>query len=136
MEKIIAIIPAYNEQEAIGKVVYDVKKHIPEADILVINDGSADLTEQRAKEAGALVISLPYNLGIGGAVQTGYKYAKDFGYDIAIRFDGDGQHPPADAYKLLEPIERGQADMVIGSRYIKTSKETARSYKSSFCRLW
>jgi glycosyltransferase involved in cell wall biosynthesis len=136
MKKIIAIIPAYNEQEAIGRVVCDVKKHIPEADILVINDGSADLTEKRAKECGALVISLPYNLGIGGAVQTGYKYAKDFGYDIAIRFDGDGQHPPADAHKLLEPIECGQADVVIGSRYIKIGEESEKSYKSSFCRLW
>ena len=135
MKKIIAIIPAYNEQEAIGEVVCGVRKHIPEADIVVINDGSIDHTEQRAKECGALVISLPYNLGIGGAVQTGYKFAKDFGYDIAIRFDGDGQHRPADAHKLLEPIESGQADVVIGSRYVKTSKETAKSYKSSFCRL-
>ena len=134
MKKIIAIIPAYNEQEAIGAVVRDVRKHIPGADVLVINDGSTDLTEQRAKESGALVVSLPYNLGIGGAVQTGYKYAKDFGYDIAIRFDGDGQHRPADAHKLLEPIECGQADVVIGSRYIETGRE-AKSYKSSFCRL-
>ncbi|HIE27415.1 TPA: glycosyltransferase family 2 protein [Candidatus Poribacteria bacterium] len=135
MKKIIAIIPAYNEQEAIGEVVYGVKKHIPEADVLVINDGSADLTETHAKECGALVISLPYNLGIGGAVQTGYKFAKDFGYDIAIRFDGDGQHNPADADKLIEPIESGRADVVIGSRYIKTDKGTAKPYKASFCRL-
>ncbi|MFQ6043733.1 MAG: glycosyltransferase family 2 protein [Candidatus Poribacteria bacterium] len=135
MKKIIAIIPAYNEQEAIGEVVRDVRKHIPEADVLVINDGSIDHTEQRAKECGALVISLPYNLGIGGAVQTGYKFAKDFGYDIAIRLDGDGQHNPADADKLIKPIESGQADVVIGSRYIKTDEGAAKSYKASFCRL-
>ena len=134
MKMINAIIPAYNEQDAICEVILGVRRHLPEADILVINDGSVDLTEQCARECGALVISLPYNLGIGGAVQTGYKFAKDFGYDIAIRLDGDGQHNPADADKLIEPIESRQADVVIGSRYIRTEKGT-ESYKSSFCRL-
>ena len=88
MEKIVAIIPAYNEEDAIGSVVSDVKKHLPEADVVVINDGSADLTVERAKESGAFVLDLPYNLGIGGAVQTGYRFADEMGYDIAIRFDG------------------------------------------------
>lgn len=134
MPKIIAIIPAYNEQDAIGEVVHGVKKYIPEADVLVINDGSTDLTEKRARECGAFVLSLPYNLGIGGAVQTGYKVAKSFGYDIAIRLDGDGQHDPAEAHKLLEPIKRGEADVVIGSRYVKTDKDSGETYKASFCR--
>lgn len=134
MQKIVAIIPAYNEQDAIGEVVCRVKKYVPESDVVVINDGSADQTEERAKESGADVLSLPYNLGIGGAVQTGYKFAKERGYDIAIRLDGDGQHNPADAHKLLEPIKRGQADVVIGSRYVETDSKSAQSYKTSFFR--
>ena len=131
MEKILAIIPAYNEEEAIGAVVSDVKEHLPEADVVVINDGSADLTVERAKERGAFVLDLPYNLGIGGAVQTGYRFAEEMGYDIAIRFDGDGQHDPKEAHKLLEPIRHGQADVVIGSRYV----EAGNGYKSSFIRF-
>lgn len=135
MQKTVAIIPAYNEQNAISEVVQGVKKYIPEADVVVINDGSTDCTEERARESGASVLSLPYNLGIGGAVQTGYKFAREYKYDIAIRLDGDGQHNPEDAYKLLEPIKRGEADVVIGSRYVKTDKAT-KSYKSSFFRVW
>ena len=131
MEKIVAIIPAYNEEEAIGSVVSDVKKYLPEVDVVVINDGSADLTAERAKERGAFVLDLPYNLGIGGAVQTGYRFAEEMGYDIAIRFDGDGQHDPKEAHKLLDPIKDGQADVVIGSRYM----ETGNGYKSSFIRF-
>jgi len=131
MQKIVALIPAYNEQEAIGEVVNDVRAYMPEADIVVINDGSADHTVERAKASGAFVLDLPYNLGIGGAVQTGYLFADEMGYDIAIRFDGDGQHDPAEAHKLLEPIKNGQADVVIGSRYLKTGN----GYKSSFIRF-
>jgi len=131
MQKIMALIPAYNEQDAIGDVVSDVKKHLPKADVVVINDGSTDLTVERAKEYGALVLDLPYNLGIGGAVQTGYRFAEEMGYDIAIRLDGDGQHDPAEAHKLLEPIENGEADVVIGSRYV----EAGNGYKSSFIRF-
>lgn len=134
MQKVIAIIPAYNEQDAIGEVVCGVKESIPDADVVVINDGSTDLTEERAKKSGVFVLSLPYNLGIGSAVQTGYKFAKERGYDIAIRLDGDGQHPPAEAHKLLEPIKRGQADVVIGSRYVETGNKSDKSYKASFVR--
>jgi len=133
--KVIAIIPAYNEQETIEKVVCGIKKYLPDIDVLVINDGSSDLTEERAKKCGASVISLPYNLGIGGAVQTGYKFAKDFGYDIVVRLDADGQHDPADANKLIEPIKQGKADVVIGSRYVKTVDGKKRVYKASFCRF-
>lgn len=131
MQKIVALIPAYNEQEAIGEVVNDVRAYVPEADIVVINDGSADHTVERAKASGAFVLDLPYNLGIGGAVQTGYLFADEMGYDIAIRFDGDGQHDPAEAYKLLEPIKSGQADVVIGSRYLKAGN----GYRASFIRF-
>ena len=131
MEKIVAIIPAYNEEDAIGNVVKDVKKYLPEADVVVINDGSADLTIERAKESGAFVLDLPYNLGIGGAVQTGYRFADEMGYDIAIRFDGDGQHDPKEAHKLLDPIKNGQTDVVIGSRYM----EAGNGYKSSLIRF-
>ncbi len=131
MSRVMALIPAYNEQEAIGKVVSDVKKHLPNADVVVINDGSSDLTAERARKCGAFVLDLPYNLGIGGAVQTGYIFAEEMGYDIAIRLDGDGQHDPMEASKLLEPIENGQADVVIGSRYAKTGN----GYKSSLIRF-
>ena len=131
MEKIVALIPAYNEEEAIGQVVADVKSYLPEADVVVINDGSTDSTADRARERGAYVLDLPYNLGIGGAVQTGYMFAAEMGYDIAIRFDGDGQHDPAEAHKLLDPIRKKQADVVIGSRYMKTGN----GYKSSFIRF-
>lgn len=131
MKNIVALIPAYNEQEAIGGVVTNVKKYLPEADVVVINDGSADQTFERAKECGAFVLNLPYNLGIGGAVQTGYMFAEEMGYDMAIRLDGDGQHDPAEAHKLLEPLKSGETDVAIGSRYIKTGN----GFKSSFIRF-
>jgi glycosyltransferase involved in cell wall biosynthesis len=127
--KILVIIPAYNEEESIAAVISQVRHHRPDSGIVVINDGSTDFTAQRASEAGAAVIDLPFNLGIGGAMQTGYLYAFKNKYEIAIQVDGDGQHDPSYINKLLEPIFQGKADMVIGSRYIQ---ETA--YRSSFCR--
>ena len=131
MNRVVALIPAYNEQEAIGEVVSDVKKYLPDADVVVINDGSSDLTAEQAKKFGAFVLDLPYNLGIGGAVQTGYRFAEEMGYELAIRLDGDGQHNPVEASKLLGPIENGQADVVTGSRYAKAGN----GYRSSFIRF-
>ena len=131
MNRVVALIPAYNEQEAIGEVVSDVKKYLPDADVVVINDGSSDLTAEQAKKFGAFVLDLPYNLGIGGAVQTGYRFAEEMGYEVAIRLDGDGQHDPVEASKLLGPIENGQADVVTGSRYAGTGN----GYRSSFIRF-
>jgi glycosyltransferase involved in cell wall biosynthesis len=120
--KILAIIPAYNEEQNIGLVVRDLKIVSPWLDVLVINDGSKDKTPRIAKEAGAEVISLPVNLGIGGAVQTGFLYAWNKGYDIALQVDGDGQHRPDEIQKLIQPLLDHEVDVTIGSRFLnKTS---------------
>jgi len=121
-ERILIIIPAFNEEGAVGKVVERVKAHLPEADNLVVNDGSTDLTSEKAKVSGAKVLELPFNLGIGGAMQAGYKYAFERGYDIAIQVDGDGQHDPKEINKLLHTLKEKGVDMVIGSRFIGESE--------------
>ncbi|MBS3907653.1 MAG: glycosyltransferase family 2 protein [Syntrophaceae bacterium] len=115
---ILVIIPAFNEEGSVGKVVEDVKKHLPHADALVVNDGSNDLTSEKAEASGAIVLNLPFNLGIGGAMQAGYQYAFEKGYDIAIQVDGDGQHDPKEIPKLLQMLEEKSVDMAIGSRFI------------------
>lgn len=127
--KILVIIPAYNEEHTIRNVVNKIQVCIPEADILVINDGSKDNTSIIALDSGANVIDLPYNLGIGGAMQTGYLYAKEKKYDIAVQVDADGQHDPLYIKELIEPIVQNSADVVVGSRYVNKS-----SYKSSVIR--
>ena len=120
--KILAIIPAYNEEKNIGLVVRELKIASPSIDVLVINDGSTDKTPRIAKEAGAEVISLPVNLGIGGAVQTGFLYAWNKGYDIALQVDGDGQHRPDEIQNLIQPLLDSEVDVTIGSRFLnKTS---------------
>lgn len=127
--RILAIIPAFNEAANIGSVIRGLATcHIP-LDAIVINDGSRDATEQVATDAGATVISLPYNLGIGGAVQTGLIYARDRGYDIAIQVDGDGQHRPDEIPIIIEPVLSGETDVAIGSRFICRT-----GFKSSFSR--
>lgn len=128
--KIMVAIPAYNEEKNIFRVVQDVSYHHPEINVVVINDGSRDNTSFEAQRAGAFVINLPQNLGIGGAVQTGYIYAKNMNYDVVIQIDGDGQHNPKDLSKMLEVIERDEADMVIGSRFVeKTDYESSSMRK-------
>lgn len=127
--KILAIVPAYNEEEGIEQVIASLQKHTPYADILVINDGSTDETGQLAENAGAMVLHLCCNLGIGGAVQTGYRYAAENGYDYAVQIDGDGQHNPSDLDKLLKGMRETGADMVVGSRFIE--KE---GFQSTFTR--
>jgi len=117
--KTLVIIPAYNEQENILNTIADIRTHCPEVDYLVINDCSRDNTEQLLRDNGANYVSLPCNLGIGGGVQTGYRYADERGYDIAIQFDGDGQHDARYLRDLIAPIEAGTADIAIGSRFIK-----------------
>lgn len=116
--KILIIIPAYNEEQNIERVVDELIEHYPQYDYLVVNDCSTDSTEDILKKRGYNYISLPVNLGIGGAVQSGYLYATQNDYDIAIQLDGDGQHNPAYIEKLIEPIVNDEADMVIGSRFI------------------
>ncbi len=120
--KILVIIPAFNEEGSVGKVVEDVKTHLPMADALVVNDGSTDLTSEVAKSKGAIVLDLPFNLGIGGAMQAGYKYAYEKGYDIAIQVDGDGQHDPREIPKLLRALGEAEIDVAMGSRFIGDSE--------------
>jgi glycosyltransferase involved in cell wall biosynthesis len=113
----IAIVPARNEQGAIEGVVSELRGCGLELDVVVVDDGSSDRTAQLAAAAGATVVRLPFNLGIGGAVQTGFKYALEHGYELAVRLDGDGQHDPQELPKLVDPVLRGEADIVIGSRF-------------------
>jgi glycosyltransferase involved in cell wall biosynthesis len=115
---ILIIIPAYNEEESIGNVIKGICDHFQSADIVVINDGSCDRTGDVAGDAGAFVINLPFNLGYGAALQTGFKYAVRCGYRYAIQMDGDGQHSPSSLVNLVHEIEKRDADVVIGSRYL------------------
>lgn len=129
--KILLIIPAYNEQENIEKTVNKIKEYNNEIDYIVINDGSTDNTEKILKEKNINHINLVNNLGIGGAVQTGYKYAYENNYDIAIQFDGDGQHDINYVSKICKPVIDGQADMCIGTRYLDKSSS---DFQSTFIR--
>lgn len=115
--KVLVIIPAYNEEEAIANTVNNLKKTCPEVDYIIINDCSKDKTLEICKKNKFNVIDLPINLGIGGGVQTGYKYAYDNNYDVAIQMDADGQHNPIYINELVKEIEKGN-DLVIGSRFI------------------
>ena len=117
--KVLVIIPAYNEAESIVNVIKKLQKDCPETDYVVINDCSKDNTLEVLSTCGASYINLPLNLGIGGGVQTGYKYALQNGYDIAVQIDGDGQHDTSYLEKVIAPIKQGQADIVIGSRFIE-----------------
>jgi glycosyltransferase involved in cell wall biosynthesis len=117
----VAIVPAFNEEQAIGRVVREIHAFDPSIVVAVVDDHSADDTAHAARAAGAIVIRLPFNLGIGGAVQTGFKYALRQGFDVAVRLDGDGQHVAAELAKILAPLERGEADVVTGSRFVSGS---------------
>lgn len=117
--KILVIIPAYNESENIENLINSIREQCPYADYLVVNDCSKDNTEQILQRTDANYMSNPVNLGIGGTVQGGYVYALKNGYDIAVQVDGDGQHDISYLGKMVEPIEKGEADIVIGSRFIE-----------------
>lgn len=119
MLKVLIIIPAFNEEGNIEKVVNNLIENFPQYDYLIVNDGSVDETKQICINNRYRVINLVVNMGIGGAVQTGYRYAKDNNYDIAVQIDGDGQHDVAFLEEMLHPIENGQADVVIGSRFVE-----------------
>lgn len=130
VERVIAIVPAFNEEQAIGGIVDEIRAFDTTLDVVVIDDGSTDATSRVASRHGAAVVTLPFNLGIGGAVQTGFKYALEHGYQVAVRLDGDGQHDPGELPKLLGPLLRGDADIVTGSRFAAGGE----SYRPPFAR--
>jgi glycosyltransferase involved in cell wall biosynthesis len=127
--KRLAVVPALNEEESVGRVIAEIRLFDPGFDIVVVDDGSTDRTAGIAADQGAHVLRLPFNLGIGGAVQTGYRFAFERGYDIAVQVDGDGQHDPAQLPAILAPVLAGEADLCVGSRFAGGS-----GYQSSFAR--
>ncbi|MCS6953210.1 MAG: glycosyltransferase family 2 protein [Bryobacteraceae bacterium] len=115
---LLVIVPAFNEEQAVGRVVREIQAVWPAIPVLVIDDCSTDGTARVARDAGAAVLSLPHHLGLGGAVQAGYKLAYELGYQYVIRVDGDGQHDPRDIPRLYEALRTSGCQMVIGSRYL------------------
>jgi glycosyltransferase involved in cell wall biosynthesis len=130
----LVFIPAWNEQASVAEVIADVRRTLPEADILVVDDGSTDATYARAHEAGALVAPLPFNQGLGAALQTGYLYALRNDYDACAHLDADGQHPAEEVARLLDEVTAGRADLVIGSRYHAGAVSSGDDYKPTFSR--
>jgi len=116
--RVLVIVPAYEEAANIGAVVEDLLHHVPDADVLVVDDGSTDDTARHARAAGARVARLPMNLGVGAAVQTGFQAALEGGYDAALQVDGDGQHPAEEVPRVLAPVLADEVDVCIGSRYL------------------
>lgn len=134
MGKLLVIIPAYNEEASILNTLADLEKNCPEADWVVINDCSRDGTRELLRANHASYLDLPVNLGIGGGVQTGYRYAVEHGYDLTVQFDGDGQHRADCIRELIAPIVRGEADMTVGSRFLPDAGEQDRGFQSSAAR--
>lgn len=128
MEQFAIIMPAYNEAGRIASTIAGIRK-VSDADIIVVDDGSKDNTADEAKTAGALVITLPFNLGYGGALQTGFKYALKEGYEFAVQMDADGQHDPMSIKTLIVPVIADEVDITIGSRFMDKS-----NYKAPFVR--
>jgi glycosyltransferase involved in cell wall biosynthesis len=118
VNKLLILIPAFNEEGAVGNVVREVHAAMPGAPVLVVDDSSIDSTVLRAREAGARVLELPHHLGLGGCVQAGYRLAYELGYEYVIRVDGDGQHDPRDIPAILEALEQERCEIVIGSRFL------------------
>jgi glycosyltransferase involved in cell wall biosynthesis len=115
----LAVVPAYNEAASVGGVVRRIRASCPEFDVLVVDDGSTDATAEAATDAGARVMRLPFNLGIGGTVQSGFKFAEEHGYDRMVQVDGDGQHEPEEIHRLMAAMDaEPEIDMVCGSRFL------------------
>lgn len=119
MPGLMVIVPAFNEEGAVGGVVRSIHESVPGVPVVVIDDCSSDATVRIARDAGADVLSLAHHLGLGGCVQTGYKLAFELGYDYVIRVDGDGQHDARDIPRILDALEKSGCEMVIGSRFIE-----------------
>ncbi|WP_158372264.1 glycosyltransferase family 2 protein [Cellulosimicrobium cellulans] len=124
--RMLVVVPAWNEQDTVAGVVSELFSAVPDADVLVVDDGSTDRTAEEAARAGALVLELPINLGVGGAMRAGYTYAMRKGYDLAVQVDADGQHDPAEIPQLLQTMHREHADIVIGARFAGVGDYEAR----------
>jgi glycosyltransferase involved in cell wall biosynthesis len=130
----LVFIPAWNEEASVATVISGVRDSLPDADVLVVDDGSTDETAARARKAGAVVASLPFNQGLGAALQTGYLYALRRGYDLCAHLDADGQHPPAEVARLVGEVRADRADLVIGSRYRDRGSAEVDDYRPTFSR--
>lgn len=130
-ERLLVIVPAWNEQVTLPGVIRELQVTVPDADVLVVSDGSTDRTAPVARACGATVLELPLNLGVGGAMRAGYKYAFRHGYGLTVQIDADGQHDPADVARLAAHLEAEGADLVIGARFAGTG-----TYKASGPRWW
>ena len=120
--RVLIIVPAYNEEASIRRVVDDLEENYPQYDYVVVSDGSRDATAEICRQQGYSLLELPINLGLAGAVQAGLKYAQEQGYEAAVQLDGDGQHDPAYIGLMLREMERSEADIVIGSRFKERRK--------------
>lgn len=128
MSRNLAIVPAFNEAEAVSGAVAAIHERAPDFDVLVVDDGSIDATAERARSAGAKVLRMPFNLGIGGAMQSGYIYALERGYEVAVQVDGDGQHDPGHIHDLLDRLHGDhELNMVTGSRFLDPTGDGYRS---------
>jgi len=137
-KSLLVIVPAFNEEGAVGNVVADVNRVMPDVPVLVVDDCSSDATVSVARGAGAEVLSLPHHLGLGGCVQAGYKLAFELGYQYVIRVDGDGQHDAADIPRIFETLRSSGCEMVIGSRFMNGNGEhtsMVRALGSRFFRM-
>jgi glycosyltransferase involved in cell wall biosynthesis len=130
----LVFIPAWNEEATVGDVIAGLRERLPDADVLVIDDGSTDATTSRARAAGAQVATLPFNQGLGAALQTGYLYALRGGYELCAHLDADGQHPPEDVGRLLDEVREDRADLVIGSRYSEPGELDREEYRPTLSR--
>jgi glycosyltransferase involved in cell wall biosynthesis len=125
----VAVVPAFNEENSIGRVIDEIRAFDHGFEVVVVDDGSTDRTAQLAAERGAVVLKLAFNLGIGGAMQTGYRYAFEHGFELAVQIDGDGQHDPRELPAIVKPLLEDEADMVVGSRFIGPT-----AYRGTFMR--
>ena len=130
--RVLAIVPAFNEERSLPAVVVGLRRSAPDVDVCVVDDGSTDGTAAVARSLGATLLCLPVNLGIGGAVQAGYRWARDHGYDVAVQVDGDGQHDAGYLPTLVAEVASGRADLAVGSRF--AGPRIAGAFRSTWSR--